>query len=111
MILLTGAINDKNKETVFNETVLVWIEPTANMDLPMVNELRNEIIEIDNDGLVIWTNHPEIINAIPFRELWRVEDGILLKKTWDEVMEIIKVSRKKTTLNIAEYVLRNWIFS
>jgi hypothetical protein len=114
MILLTGAINDRNKETVYNKTVLVWIDPTANMDRPMVNEFRNRFFELlgetnDDCSLVIWSNDSEIIDTLcnSFSELWRVEDGILSIMTKEE----FEKDDKNYDLKLSEMVTRNWIFS
>ena len=113
MILLTGAINDRNKEVVYNKTVLVWIDPTANMDRPMINEFRNGLFdllgEIDNDTpLVIWTNESEIIDTLSgsFAEIWRVENGKIKGMTKGQFEKSVS-----TTLKLSELVTRNWIFS
>jgi len=106
MILLTGAITDRNKEAVFANTVLVWVEPTANMDLPMVNQFCNDLYGIEGEELVIWTNSPDLINRINFTHIWRVEDGKLEKK----FREGIPTSQEMASCPLSELVARNWIF-
>jgi len=107
MILLTGALTDRNKEAIFADTVLVWVEPTANMDLPMVNEFCNELYGVEGEGLVIWTNSPDLINRINFTQIWRIEDGKLEKKPREGILH----PQETVGWPLSELIARNWIFS
>jgi hypothetical protein len=102
MILVIGRITGKNRDIVWAESNLCWIDPTQGMSPFDVNEFSNRITDCEIPDLLIWTNNIELINRLICQEIWQIEDGIITKHNANEI-------RVKYELSLGEIVTRNWL--